>query len=134
MFRKYMPLPIVVLFCALMLVAGCRKQPVHNFEAQPIPRTTVKLTDAKIRDAIIRAGTANDWQVVPEAGQSLRATTYYRNKHMATVSITYTNQDYSIRYAGSSNFDYDNGMIHTNYNNLVIKLQRAIDAELARIQ
>ena len=134
MFRKHMPLPVVVFVLALVLAAGCRKQAVHDYEAQPMPQISAKLTEVKVKDAIVRAGTAAGWQVVPEEGPSLRATTYYRNKHMAAVRITFTQNTYSIRYANSANFDYNGGMIHSNYNNLVLRLRQSIDAELASIR
>ena len=51
--------------------------------------------------------------------------------HQALVDIPFDSQRFSIRYAGSSNLNYDGTNIHPNYNSWVQNLQRAIMSQSA---
>ena len=133
--KRHIVLLLAVLACAMLVATGCRKgAPVLDFESQPMPQTSAKLTDAKIKDAMIRAGTSQGWQVVPEKqARTLRATLHNRT-HVAVATITYTLKEFTIRYNDSTNLEYENGVIHPNYNRWVKNLHKAINSELARIQ
>ena len=134
MFTKLSPIPIIILAVAMTLAVGCRKgAPPHDYMGQPVPQVSAKITNDKVKDAIIRGASVRGWQVVPEQGNQLRATLYVRS-HTAVVLIAYTTKTYSITYLDSTNLEYENGVIHPNYNNWVRNLQIAINAELARIQ
>ena len=47
------------------------------------------------------------------------------------MDIPYDSQRFTIRYAGSSNLNYDGANIHPNYNSWVQNLQRAIMSQPA---
>ena len=134
MIRKSLSLFAVV--CLVVAAVGCGKlHTLRNYENEPMPQTNAKLTEAKIKDAIVRAATAQGWKVVPEAGPNLRATKYLRDsKHMGAVKISFTDKEYSIVYADSINLKYRKGMIHPSYNTMVLELKQAVDQEIMRVQ
>ncbi len=55
-------------------------------------------------------------------------------EHRAEVDISFDSKAYSIKYVSSEKLDYDAKklLIHRNYNNWIVYLHRAIDAEMIR--
>lgn len=105
-------------FCfALLLVLamiGCRSvngpDPVAMdvYENVPIVTTTGGiLTSDQIRKIIVRAAEATNWKVqnVSATGPVVAKYTF-KEKHVATVKITYTQRSFSIDYESSTNLKY----------------------------
>lgn len=134
MLRKYGPLVLLGTLCLIMLATGCAKRvPIQDFDRSPIPQVSAKMTDEKIRNAIVRGGSSIGWRVIPEDGRSLVAT-LDKGKTMLAMDITFTQKEYSLKYRNSINLKAEDGKIHSSYLRWVRNLQRAIDMELARIQ
>lgn len=122
---------IVLLLVAALLLAGCTSKPVLNIENENVP-TDVRggqYTVQQVEAAILSATRKRGWSpriIKPgliEASISVRS-------HRATIEIPYSSSQYSIHYKDSQNLNYDDGSIHRNYNNWVVKLGRTIQDEL----
>ena len=96
------------------------------------------ISATEVGDAIARgaAGGRRSWVVARSSPSRMRAT-YSVRTHAISVDIEYTEQAYSIHYAGSDNmkFSMENGvkLIHPFYNNWVQELMRSISAELSKL-
>lgn len=129
---KTKPNILVITATVLLLVlAGCRVNPVLNIENAPIEITS-KHSSKDIKKAIIRAGAGLGWNMKAKKTGHIVGTLFLR-KHVATVDITYTKNTYSIMYKDSQNLDYDGTNIHKNYNGWVQNLNRQIQAQLSAI-
>lgn len=115
----------------LIILAGCRANPVFNIENAPIEMST-KHSSKDIKKAIIRAGASLGWQMKSKKSGHIVGTLFLR-KHVAVVDIKYTKKDYSITYKSSQNLNYDGVNIHKNYNSWVQNLNRQIQAQLSTI-
>lgn len=118
---------------AALALGACRSAPVQNLEASPLAITRpVPLTEVEM--AIVRAGADLGWTIQPQCPGHLRGTLSIRS-HRAVVDIVLRGSHYSIRYRDSRELDYDPaaGTIHKNYNSWVEELDRAVQAELARL-
>jgi len=96
------------------------------------------ISATEVGDAIARgaAGGRRSGVVARSSPSRMRAT-YSVRTHAISVDIEYTEQAYSIHYAGSDNmkFSMENGvkLIHPFYNNWVQELMRSISAELSKL-
>ena len=115
----------------LILLAGCRANPVFNIENAPI-EVSVKHSYKDIKKAIIRAGAGLGWQMKAKKSGHIVGTLFLR-EHVAVVDIKYTKKSYSITYKSSQNLNYDGINIHKNYNSWVKNLNRQIQAQLFSI-
>jgi len=123
---------IVIIATALLLVlAGCRSNPVMNIENMPI-EISGKHSSKDIITAIKRAGAGLGWIIKSKKPGHIVATLFLR-KHVAIVDIKYTKKSYSITYKSSQNLNYDGTNIHKNYNSWVQNLNRQIQAQLSAI-
>lgn len=128
---KRFSLVLLVVFCVVLALAGCRKgTPVQNLSS-PVPLAD-KTTDKKIAGAIIRAGALTGWEIVPVAEGQMIGTLHVRS-HMAEVDIAYDQKNYTIKYRNSINLNYKEGKIHPSYNKWVTTLDQNIRKEIARI-
>jgi hypothetical protein len=118
---------------AAPVLGGCRAAPVQNLEASPLAISR-PMPLAEVEMAIVRAGAELNWRIVPQCPGHLRGTLLIRS-HRAVVDIVLRGSHYSIRYYDSSELGYDpaQGTIHENYNAWVEELDRAVQAELARL-
>src|SRR5260221_6654495 len=98
--RKIVALRNVVVGLLVMAAIGCT-QPIYNVERHPVPVTARNLPEDRMRQAIIDAGVRYEWLMEQVGPQTLRAT-HKRNQHSATVDISYSGQDYSIRLQNSA--------------------------------
>lgn len=117
-------------------------------------------TEDQVRDAIINAAGAKNWEVTRSANQSsLTATLNVRGKHSVAVSIPYSADKFSVKYLNSVNMNYrlsdvtviENSsdltkvntpapatgpgtpLIHPSYNRWVQDLMRGIQFELKKL-
>jgi len=97
-----------------LTMLGCRSvngpDPVamDTYEEIPIVTTTGGvLSNDQIRKTIVRAAEATNWKVqnINATGPVVAKYTY-KEKHVATVKIVYTQRTYSIIYEGSVNLKY----------------------------
>jgi len=104
--------------CCVALVVltlmGCKSvngpDPVamDTYEDVPIVTATGSiLSGEQVRKTIVRAAEASNWRVEnPNASGPVVAKYTYKEKHVATVKITYTQRNYSILYESSVNLKY----------------------------
>lgn len=123
---------IVIIATALMLIlAGCRSNPVLNIEDAPI-NANGKYSTNDVKKAIIRAGAGLGWNMKSIKTGHIRGTLFLRT-HVAKIDVRYTKKGYSITYKDSQNLNYDGTNIHKNYNSWVQNLNRQIQAQLSAI-
>ena len=121
---------IALIFILSVLIAGCSGTPVYNVKNEFVPTgiDNGQLSVGAVEKAILKAAQRRGWSpriVKPgliEASISVRT-------HRATIEIYYSESQYSIIYKSSENLNYNDGDIHRNYNNWVIKLSRTIQQE-----
>jgi hypothetical protein len=112
---------------AAAALTACRTTPIQS----EVPGEFIgRASMAQRADQIRRAGAGLGW-VMESRGPGLMRGVLNIRDHQALVDIPYDNQRFSIRYAGSSNLNYDGTSIHPNYNSWVQNLQRAIMAQPA---
>ena len=109
---------------ATALAACTRTAPIQEGGGEFIGRGTL----SQRADQIRRAGAGLGWRMEPQGPGLMRGMLNLRT-HQAVVDIPYDTQRFSIRYASSSNLDYDGRSIHRNYNSWVQNLQNAIEAQ-----
>ena len=115
---------------AIFLLA-CAAVQVQNIDNAPISTSNSSYDLNDVTKAIQRAGTGLGWQMKEETPGHIVGTLFLR-KHMAKVDITYTLDDYSIKYKDSQNLNYDaaKDTIHKNYNGWIQNLTNAINSQL----
>lgn len=123
----------VMLAVATVAASGCRTAPVHNVNGAPIvPTGSTDVTMEQVKNAIIRAGAGLGWQMKPiERGHILGV--LYLRSHVAKVDIRYDSETYSITYKDSTNLEYQDGKIHSNYNGWIQNLDTAIRNQITMI-
>lgn len=125
---------------AALAVAGCRAAPIYNPSdiAFASPPTSVDkvLTMADYENAIVRGGAERGWTFEEAGPGHLIGNVAVRNKHFATVDVTFDTESFSITYKSSQNLNYnaDRGEIHPNYNSWIQNLQGDIQAEITRMK
>lgn len=129
---KRFSLTLLLVLCAVLALAGCRKTAPVQDMSSPIPLVETA-PDKEIAAAIIRAGAITGWEIVPTGPGQMLGTIHVRNKHTAEVDITYDQKNYFIKYRSSVNLKYKDGKIHPSYNNWVITLEQNIRREIAKL-
>jgi len=124
---------VALVFSAVLLavtLTGCKSKPVKNVDAQALPSTVTSAS--QVKDAIIRAGKTLGWVIKEKDAQTLKGTLSLR-KHIAHITIPYSETSYSLLYRGSKNLDYDAEAmtIHSNYNGWISNLDRQIQIQLS---
>ena len=103
-------------------LAGCaRTAPVQDGGGEFPGRATLPQRADQIR----AAGASLGWRIESEGPGVMRGTLLLRS-HQAVVQIPYDTQRFAIHYVSSTNLDYENGLIHRNYNGWVQNLQNTI--------
>jgi hypothetical protein len=116
-----------------------RGVPIENYDNVPVVRSDrVALTDARMRDGIVRGAQRNKWIVLEDTpGRIVASLSIHGGKHSMTVEIRYGAGTFSIDYRDSHNLNYGTGtsgpIVHPTYNKEVKGLLDAINAELQRI-
>ena len=116
---------------AFLLIACAAGHPIRNIDNAPVAGSSSNYDLSDVTKAIQRAGIGRGWQMKEETPGHIVGILNVR-RHMATVDITYTLDDYSINYKNSSNLKYnpDTNTIHRNYNSWIQHLTNAINAQL----
>ena len=116
-----------------------RGVPIENYDNMPVVRVDkAVLTDARMREGIVRGVQRNKWIVLEDTPGRIVATLSIRGgKHSMTVEIRYGAGTFSIDYRESHNLNYGSGpggpVIHPTYNKEVKGLLDAINAGLQSI-
>lgn len=122
---------IITATSLLIILAGCRSNPVLNIEDAPI-EISAKHPSKDVKKAIIRAGVGLGWNMKAKKAGHIVGKLYLR-EHVAVVDITYSKKSYNINYKSSENLNYDGTNIHKNYNSWIINLNRQIQKQLLSI-
>jgi hypothetical protein len=127
---------VVLLSAILVVMTGCRTNPVFNIQDQNIVTNQSNYTEEDVKKAIVRAGSTLGWNMNADKPGHVLATLYLRD-HMAQTDINYDLNSYNITYKDSSNLNYDASgdevTIHSNYNGWIQNLDRAIKAQLSNL-
>lgn len=116
-----------------------RGVPLENYDNVPVVRADrAALTDARIREGIVRGVQRNKWIVLEDTpGRLVASLSIHGGKHSMTVEIRYGAGTFSIDYRDSHNLNYGTGpsgpVIHPTYNKEVKGLLDAINAGLQGI-
>jgi hypothetical protein len=121
---------IAIIASLMVLLTGCRATPVRNIEEAAIMTSAENVSAADISKAIVRAGSSLGWIMKPVKGENELIGVLNLRKHMAKVSVKFTNEFYSIKYLDSVNLNYDGTNIHKNYNGWISNLDKAIQTQL----
>ena len=128
-----------LMIVTLVAVAGCRVGTIQNMNnvtfAQPATNTASLSLD-EYKKAIIRAGSFRGWTFEDVAPGHMIGKVNVRNKHFATVDVTFDTEQFSINYKSSQNLNYnaDTKEIHPNYNKWVQNLRNDIQQEVTRLK
>lgn len=119
----------IVIF--VMFLCGCASKPVMNLQNEYVPtkKDGAQFSIKDVEAAILSASQKRGWSSRIIKTGLIDASISVRT-HQASVEIPYTRSNYSIIYKSSENLGYQNGNIHRNYNNWVLKLSRTIQEEL----
>ena len=156
--RQFLALLISLVSLGAM---GREAVPLVDYTDIPVLAASGKpLTAEQVRDVIISAARANNWEIARSPTQDLlTATLEVHGKHTVVVTIPYSAAKFSIRYESSNNMKYsvrDKSMvvssnpmvsntrnvppaadgvrvIHPAYNTWVHDLLRAIQGELKKL-
>ena len=127
MHRRHLLRNSAGLALAAAALAACRTVPIQQaVGGEFIGRGSMPQRADQIR----RAGASLGW-VMESRGPGLMRGVLNIREHQALVDIPYDSQRFTIRYAGSTNLNYDGTNIHPNYNSWVERLQRTIIAQPA---
>jgi hypothetical protein len=120
----------VAAILVLSTAFGRGSVPVINVVGAPIPQGPATTMES-IEKAMVRAGGTLGWQMTPKGPGRMEGVINVRNKHHATVGITYDMKAYNITYLSSVNLNYSEAdkTIHPNYNSWVMNLDKAIQAQ-----
>jgi hypothetical protein len=121
----------LALLAVLVLgLSACRTATIQNINQAPVMNTQGKaLTMDEVESAIKVAGAGLGWQMERVSPGHIVGTLNLRS-HQAVVDIPYDTANYSIVYKDSTNLKHEGIKIHSNYNNWVNNLNRAIQREL----
>ena len=119
--RRRLVIPVLA---AVALGACVRTAPLQDGGGDFIGRGTLNQRADQVR----RAGAELGWVIESRSPGLMRGTLNLRS-HQAVVDIPYDTGRFAIRYAASTNLDYNGTLIHRNYNSWVQNLQAAIIAQ-----
>lgn len=132
---KYL-ISLVLSFSLFVSAAHARSAvPIEPQENIPVPAVvSATVTPEKVRHAFIVAGAQRGWTFTDAGEGKLKGKLEVRDKHSATVEVTYDAKKYSVRYLDSYNLKYEvlNGVaqIHPFYNKWVKALIEDVNRNL----
>ena len=107
--------------------------PIHNVVDAPLrPPPGRSLTADDVQKAIQAAGQQLNWRMEDVRPGEMTGTLTMSGRHVAVVSITYDSSAFSIRYKESKLLMQQGNEIHKNYNAAIMRLEAAIQQEVAR--
>ena len=128
--KTFMIRIILVALFTVLVISGCRSNPILEYKDSPISSMTNKdLTIEQIKKGIVDAGVPLGW-IFSDKGPGHLVGTLALRKHLAVIDIKFDTKVYSITYKDSENLNYDGANIHAQYNNWIKNLQRRINVKL----
>ena len=111
---------------------------IQNFENMPVKtKTGEPASPQEVRDTIVAAGAALNWDFADAGPDRLRGTLIVRGRHMVEVLIPYSAERYSVLYLNSSQMSYredgDVREIHPNYNAWVRQFVHRVSIQLGSL-
>jgi hypothetical protein len=108
---------------------------IVNYENVAISVRSGAPSAAQVREAIMAAGKARQWEFIDDSPGKLTAVLRVRERHEIHVLIPYDQRFYSVLYESSVNMNYrpQDGTIHSNYNRWVRDFVSTINVSLSRI-
>lgn len=124
----------IIAVALIVLLAACQKySPIYNIESEPIITGTGQaLTIAEVRTAIRRGVLDKTWVVEDDGENNLKAT-LTKGRKVAVVDITYSLDQYSIKYKTSKLLIHEGNMIHRRYNTWVKGLRKSINKQFTSL-
>lgn len=112
------------------LLTACGETPIKNVSHSSVSISIDK--KEQVRKSIKTAGASLGWVIKDIDDNTLEATLILR-KHVAIVTIPYSEKEYSLLYKSSENLRYDaeKKTIHKNYNSWITNLDRQIQVQLS---
>jgi hypothetical protein len=112
------------------LLTACGGVPIKNVSNSSVSISIDK--KEQVRKAIKTAGASLGWVMKEIDGNTLEATLILR-KHVAIITIPYSEKEYSLLYKSSEYLKYDavKNTIHKNYNSWITNLDRNIQIQLS---
>jgi outer membrane lipopolysaccharide assembly protein LptE/RlpB len=121
----------VLVAAAVLSLGACTftSKPLMNFDQSAVdPGRTVQ----EVEQAVLEALKSRGWKVEEQTPGRIVAKIDKRDKHTATIAVTYSATQYSIAYVDSEGLNYDEktGDIHRNYNRWVNNLNADIQSRV----
>ncbi len=125
---------VVVLSVVTMsfLLTACGGTPIKNVSNSSVSISIDK--KEQVKKAIKTAGASLGW-IVKEIDENTLEATLMLRKHVAIITIPYSEKEYSLLYKSSENLKYDakKNTIHKNYNSWITNLDRNIQIQLSSL-
>ena len=127
--------PALAALLAVLAAPAHAVDQVVNYENVAVAVRSGVPSPAQVREAIMAAGKARQWQFTEDSPGKLSAVLRVRDRHEIHVLIPYDQRFYSVLYESSVNMNYrpQDGTIHSNYNRWVRDFVTAINTSLSRI-
>lgn len=124
---------VIALLTAIVLVAGCRQDPVYNVSGTQFVQQGPSI--GEVERAIIRAGSQRNWIFEKVGPGHMIASIAVRAKHFAKVDVRFDQSSFSITLKEAVNLKYepDANTIHKNYNSWIRNLENDIQIEMQRM-
>ncbi|AIK96364.1 hypothetical protein [Candidatus Odyssella acanthamoebae] len=105
---------------------GCSKyQPIYNISHQDLPLLSHALTEQEIGNIIIEAAKNRGWTCTQREPNKLICT-HKRGRHHATIDISFTQHDFSIKHINAGHLDAGDDHVHRVYNKWIRLLENTI--------
>lgn len=122
----------VLAIFALTAVAGCTRT-TQEYKPRSLGAKSTPSLEA-VTQAVLRAGRAQDWEMVVQEPGLIRAKTIWGGgKHNIVVNVVYSTKDYTLKYVSSKNLKSGDGTIHRTYNRLTNRLYDQIHTETSKL-
>ena len=133
--KRKLIMKIVIPTIILISITGCRSQRLTTPLSNKI--TNQNLSSKDIREIITYTADKNSWSIINTIPGKITAM-YKRGKHIITVDILYTDNNYIIKYNSSEYLRYNGNSIHPYFNKIVndfnIKLEKNLkDKKIIKI-
>jgi len=127
--------PALAALLAVLAAPAHAVDQVVNYENVAVAVRSGVPSPAQVREAIMAAGKARQWEFTEDGPGRLSAVLRVRDRHEIHVLIPYDQRFYSVLYESSVNMNYrpQDGTIHSNYNRWVRDFVTAINTSLSRI-
>ena len=130
-FQKWVAVLSVVTMS--FLLTACGGAPVKNVSNHSVSISIDKKEE--VRMAIKTAGASLGW-IINDLDENTLEGVLMLRKHIAKITIPYSEKEYSLLYKSSENLKYnaEKNTIHKNYNSWITNLDQKIQVQLSVLQ